>query len=144
MAACPRGAAGRRISDPYTDYTPFAAWRKGAGAGGFAGMPRKKKRPVSGRSCLAAKILSGFLGLFSVAAHETVDAAAGIHQLLLAGVERMALGADVHAHVLADGAGLKGLAAHAAHRGGAVLGMDVFLHRVHLLARNARIHGAQP
>ena len=90
---------------------------------------------------------SGLFGcLFHLfqAALEAIHTAASIHQLLLAGIEGMALGADVHAHFLADRAGLKGLTADAAHGGLAVIGMDVFLHGIYLLAHNFRIHGAQP
>jgi len=66
--------------------------------------------------------------LHAVPLLEAIHTAAGIHQLLLAGEEGVTLGADVHAHLLLDGAGFKGLAAYAAHSGFLVLGMDVFLH----------------
>ena len=61
-------------------------------------------------------------------------ASAVVDQLLLTGVERMALGADIHAQLLLHGTGLKGLAADAANDGLAVIGMDLFLHGFHLFA----------
>ena len=57
---------------------------------------------------------------------EAIDASAGIHQLLLAGEERMALGADINLQLLLRAAGFKRLTAHAANDGLAVLGMDSF------------------
>ena len=59
---------------------------------------------------------------------ETIDASAGINQLLLAGVEGMALGADIHLQFLLGRTGLKRLTAHAANDALAVVGMDLFLH----------------
>ena len=59
---------------------------------------------------------------------ETIDTSAGIHQLLLAGVEGMALGADIHSKFLLGRAGFKRLTAHAANDAFAVLGMNFFLH----------------
>ena len=74
------------------------------------------------------------MSLHAVTLLETIHAAAGINQLLLAGVERMALRADIDAHLLLHGTGLKGLAADAANDGLAVIGMDLFLHGFHLFA----------
>ena len=59
---------------------------------------------------------------------ETIDTSAGIHQLLLAGVEGMALRADIHSKFLLGRAGFKRLTAHAANDALAVVGMDLFLH----------------
>ena len=59
---------------------------------------------------------------------ELVHAAAGVHQLLLAGEERVALGANFHGDVLTGGTGLDHVAAGAADGGPIVLGMDAFLH----------------
>src|SRR4029078_7977911 len=59
---------------------------------------------------------------------EALDAAAGVHPLLLAGVEGMAVGADLHVHVALGGSGDEFIPARAAHRGLGVLGMDVGLH----------------
>ena len=66
---------------------------------------------------------------------KTVNTAAGINQLLLPRVERMALGADINLHLFLCGAGLKCLTAYAANNAFAVLGMDVFLHGVSPLSR---------
>ena len=60
---------------------------------------------------------------------ETVDPAGRIHDLLLAGVERMAGGADFHLHLFDGGAGLDNVAARADDFGvSEVLWVDVFLH----------------
>src|SRR6185312_1198846 len=59
---------------------------------------------------------------------EALDAAAGVHQLLLAGVERMALGADLHVQLRLRRPGLKLVPARAVHGGENVVGMDVRLH----------------
>ena len=59
---------------------------------------------------------------------ETVNTAARVNELLLAGVERMTLGADIHLHFLLGGAGLEGFTAYAANYALAVLGMDSFFH----------------
>ena len=71
-------------------------------------------------------------GSHSVALLELVDASAGVYDLLLAGVEGMALGADINSKFLLGGAGLEGFTAYAANHGLAVIGMDVLLHLVHL------------
>ena len=59
---------------------------------------------------------------------ETINTTASIYQLLLAGIERMALGADINLHLFLCRPGLKRLTAYAANHTLAVLGMDVFLH----------------
>ena len=59
---------------------------------------------------------------------ETINTTASIYQLLLAGIERMALGADIHLHLFLRGTGFKCFTAYAANDAFAVLGMDVFLH----------------
>ena len=64
---------------------------------------------------------------------ELIDAAAGINELLLAGVEGVALGADFNGDVLLGAAGLNDGAAGAADGGGLVIGMDSGLHNTFLL-----------
>ncbi len=59
---------------------------------------------------------------------EAIHTAARVNQLLLAGVERMALGADIHLHLFLRGAGFESLTAYAANDALTVLGMDLFLH----------------
>ena len=70
---------------------------------------------------------SGFIGVLLL---EALDAARGIDQLLLAGKERVAIGADFDADHFAfeRGAGLKRIAAGAMHLHGMVIGMDSFFH----------------
>ena len=63
---------------------------------------------------------------------EAVNASTGVNQLLLAGIERVALGADFHTNVLLGRTSGKDIAAGAADGGLFVLGMDTFLHFVHL------------
>src|SRR4029079_4828003 len=59
---------------------------------------------------------------------EALDATAGVHELLLAGVERMELGADLHVKLRLRRPGLKLVPARAVHGGENVVGMDVRLH----------------
>ena len=63
---------------------------------------------------------------------ETINTSTGVNQLLLAGVERVALGADLNADVLLSGTGRKDVTTSTANRGLFVIGMDTFLHFVHL------------
>ena len=59
---------------------------------------------------------------------ELINAAAGVNELLLAGVEGMALGADFNCDALTGGAGLDGCAASALDNGGLIIGMDACFH----------------
>ena len=70
--------------------------------------------------------------LHAVALLEAVHASARIDELLLAGVERMALRADIDAQLLLHGTRFKRLAANAANDRLAVVRMDLFLHGIHL------------
>ena len=63
---------------------------------------------------------------------ETVNTSTGIYQLLFAGIEGMALRADFNLNVLLRGTGREDVATGTADRGLFVLGMDTFLHVVHL------------
>jgi len=84
---------------------------------------------VSARNLL----LGGGFGLpgvaFGVLAAETLDAAGGVHELLLAGKEGMAGGADFYADIaLVGGAGGERVTAGAMHADLAVAGMDGCFH----------------
>jgi hypothetical protein len=59
---------------------------------------------------------------------EAINTSASVNQLLLTGVERMALGADINLHLFLGRAGFECFTAYAANDAFAVLGMDVFLH----------------
>src|SRR3981189_3127342 len=59
---------------------------------------------------------------------ESIDAALGIDQLLLAGEEGVAIAADVELKVAGRGPGLPGGAAPAVDLGGGIGGMDVLAH----------------
>ena len=63
---------------------------------------------------------------------EPINTSTGVNQLLLAGIERVALGADFNTNVLLGGTGRKDVATGTADRGLFGLGMDTFLHFVHL------------
>ena len=63
---------------------------------------------------------------------EAINTSTGVNQLLLAGIERVALGADLNTDLLLSGAGSKDVTTVAADGGLFVLGMDTFLHFVHL------------
>ena len=63
---------------------------------------------------------------------ETVNTSTGVNQLLLAGIERVALGADFDSDVLLGGTSGKDITACTADSSLFVLGMDTFLHVVHL------------
>jgi len=65
-----------------------------------------------------------------VATLEPVDPPAGVNELLLAGVEGMALRAQLDVHVALGRAGREGVAARAAHLGHDVVRMDICLHKV--------------
>ena len=73
---------------------------------------------------------AGFGGGVGVFLGEAFDAAGGIHELLLAGEKRVAIGADFDAHHVAfDGrARLKRVAAGAVHRNGMIIGMNSGFH----------------
>ena len=75
-------------------------------------------------------------GLFHVETLlEAVNASAGINQLLLAGIERMALGANFNLELTLDRTRLKRLTAHATDDGLAIFGMDLFFHAFSPLLR---------
>ena len=69
---------------------------------------------------------------------ETINAAAGIYQLLLAGKEGMALGADFYADLGDGGDGLQRITAGAANHSRAILGMDAFFHAISPLSNSWR------
>ena len=64
---------------------------------------------------------------------ELINTTAGVNELLLAGVEGMALGADFYGDAGAGGTGLDGCAACALDNGGLIVRMDSCLHLFVLL-----------
>lgn len=81
----------------------------------------------------------------AVALLELVHTAAGIDKLLLAGIERVALGTNFHLQLGLSGSGRERRTAYAANDRLTVLGMDAFLHQFSPLLRMLiRIHGARP
>ena len=71
---------------------------------------------------------------------ETVNTSTGVNQLLLAGIERVALGANFHTDVLLGRTGGKDVATGAANGGLLVVGMDAFLHVFHLFLISLKGH----
>ena len=63
---------------------------------------------------------------------EAADTSAGVHHLLLTGVEGVTLGADFHLNVLLSRTSLDHVAAGASNSGLLIVGMDAFLHGIHL------------
>ena len=63
---------------------------------------------------------------------EAINASTGVNQLLLAGIEGVALGADFNTDLLLGRASGKSITASATDGGLLVVGMDTFLHFVHL------------
>ena len=87
---------------------------------------KKKKSPHHG-----TVVRTSFL-LQAKTLIEPINPSTGVNQLLLAGIERVALGADLNTNVLLGRTGGKDIAAGTADGGLFVLGMDTFLHFVHL------------
>ena len=79
------------------------------------------------KACVVTQALSLKL-LDAVLLVELINAAAGVNQLLLAGVEGVALGADFYGDVLLGGAGLDDGAASAFNSSGLVIGVNSCLH----------------
>ena len=87
---------------------------------------RQKKK-----SALQTVVRTSFL-LQTKSLVEPINASTGVNQLLLAGIERVALGADLNTDLLLSGTAGKGVTAVAANGCLFVVGMDAFLHFVHL------------
>ena len=71
---------------------------------------------------------------------ETVNTSTGVNQLLLAGIERVALGANFNTDILLGRTGGKDVATGAADSGLLVVGMDAFLHVFHLFLISLKGH----
>ena len=89
---------------------------------------RKRARTVTGTSPRAIQNLLVEAKLLV----EAADTATGVHHLLLAGEEGVALGANLHADILLGGASLDHIPAGAGDGGVLVIGMNTLLHVVHL------------
>ena len=63
---------------------------------------------------------------------EPINTSTGVNQLLLAGIEGVALGADFNSDVALGRTGSKSVTASATNSSLFVIGMDTFLHFVHL------------
>src|SRR5690242_7935247 len=83
------------------------------------------------------RLLLGALAA-AVAALEPLDPATGVHQLLLAGIARMAFVAELDVEFVLGRAGGEGVPAGAPHLGLGVLRMDFGLHGVLSNTRSAR------
>ena len=91
-----------------------------------------KKPHIRKKTAPSGAVLNLFKLLNAVLLVELINAAAGVDQLLLAGVEGVALGADLNGDVGLGGAGLDDGAASASDGGLLVFRMDSFLHAIHL------------
>src|SRR4051812_16243734 len=87
-------------------------------------MPRLPSRGWGGGD--ASPLLTG--ARLCQLALEALDASAGVDELLLARVERMTVGADLHVDVALGGTGRELVPAGATHVGDRVFGMDFGLH----------------
>ena len=83
---------------------------------------RKTKKP----HCSAVRFFMFLLQAETLV--EAINTSTGVNQLLLAGIERVALGADFHLNVLLGGTGSKDITASAADGSLFVIGMETFLH----------------
>jgi hypothetical protein len=86
------------------------------------GILRKKKRRGNSAPCSLLVLLRAI-----VTSVETINTAAGVNQLLFAGIERVAFGTNFHADVFAGRTGMDYLAASARDRCVNVLGMNACL-----------------
>ena len=93
------------------------------------GLCQLKKQKIRTTVIRSAEVL---LLLQAKTLVEAINTSTGVNQLLLAGIERVALGADLNTNVLLGRTGSKDIAAGTADGGLFVLGMDTFLHFVHL------------
>jgi len=71
---------------------------------------------------------------------EAADTATGVHHLLLASVEGVTLGAHFDTDVLLGGAGLDHIAAGAPDGGLLIVGVEAFLHYIHLFLLGGSFH----
>ena len=95
----------------------------------IAGMPSQRERKRRG-------IIPRLMTLIHVETLlEAIYAPACIHQLLLAGEERVTLGADFYLELLLGGTRLKRLTAYATDGCLAILGMDFLFHAISPLLR---------
>ena len=87
-------------------------------------------RKISKRAPFDDALLNGLFHVETLL--EAIHTSAAVHQLLLAGKEGMALGANFNLQFRLGGTGFERLAAHATDDRLAILGMDLFLHDFHL------------
>ena len=80
--------------------------------------------------------VSEWVRLDAVTLLEAIDTAARVNELLLAGEERVALGADFNAQLRLSGTRYESVAANAGHGRLLILRMDAFLHDFHLFRRD--------
>ena len=94
---------------------------------------------VSKKEKETAFAVSEQVRLDAVTLLETINTTARVNELLLAGEERVALGADFNAQLRLSGTRYEGVAANAGHGRLLILRMDAFLHDFHLFLRGTII-----
>src|SRR5437867_538892 len=108
---------------------PLGGGPAGLAGGWRVGPAGGRCRDLAGRACLGpVGRRRALLRDVFVAPLEPFDATGGVDQLLLAGEERVALGADLETHVVLRRAGDETLPAGAGDRDNLVDGMDPALH----------------
>ena len=91
---------------------------------------------VSKKEKETAFAVSEQVRLDAVTLLETINTTARVNELLLAGEERVALGADFNAQLRLGGTRYEGVTANASHGRLLILRMDAFLHDFHLFRRD--------
>src|SRR5215475_4450980 len=101
--------------------------------------------PVAGQAPGAASLFALLVTLLAEPALEPGDTAARVEDLLLAGVERVAVGADigVDLSVLRRAASRKGVTAGAGHLGHHIIGVNVPLHQISWFPRSPGRHAGK-
>ncbi len=87
---------------------------------------REHQAPV--QTWISKELVGGLASADSVAALESLHAASGVHELLLSGIERMALVAEFHVQAGLGGLSGKGVAARANYLRDDVLGVNILFH----------------
>jgi len=89
-----------------------------------------RARAIVPMACWLYRSARRFAASFAVSLFESLDAAGGVHDLLLTGIERMAVGTNFNVDFRNRGAGLKSVTAGAGNRTLNIFGMDSLFHSI--------------